>query len=132
MNYFDELQQRIRNIRLSEKFFIKKSKTSTPPVLNYNPKAKKPARFFQNRTNKLLWAIGQQTRRRAGLSPCRCQPAPDGHVVKGNVDRKRSTITGDDTDHTCFCFMSKTSNLFPEIPYSKILHCLHPTPLFFV
>jgi hypothetical protein len=32
MNYFNELQDRIREIRLSEKFFYQKIKTSTPPV----------------------------------------------------------------------------------------------------
>jgi hypothetical protein len=32
MNYFNELQDRIREIRLSEKISTKKLKTATPPV----------------------------------------------------------------------------------------------------
>ena len=33
MNYFNELQERIREIRLSERFFYQKTRTFTPPVL---------------------------------------------------------------------------------------------------
>ncbi len=60
MNYFDELQQRIRNIRLSEKFFYQKIKDIYATSIDYNPKDEKTRQFFKIVQNKLLWAIGQQ------------------------------------------------------------------------
>lgn len=61
MNYFDELQQRIRNIRLSEKFFYQKIKDIYATSIDYNPKDEKTRQFFKIVQNKLLWAISQQT-----------------------------------------------------------------------
>ena len=45
MNYFNELQERIREIRLSERFFYQKSRTSTPPVSITIPKTRRPWSF---------------------------------------------------------------------------------------
>jgi len=61
MNYFDELQQRIRDIRLSEKFFYQKIKDIYTTSIDYSPKAEKTRKFFKMVQNKLLWAISQQT-----------------------------------------------------------------------
>ena len=47
MHYFEELQERIRQIRLSEKFFIKKSKIFILPVLIMIPRIKNHC-VFQN------------------------------------------------------------------------------------
>jgi hypothetical protein len=61
MNYFNELQQRIREIRLSEKFFYQKIKDIYTTSIDYDPKAEKTIEFFKVVQNKLLWAISQNT-----------------------------------------------------------------------
>ena len=61
MQYFDELQQRIREIRLSEKFFYQKIKDIYTTSVDYNPNDEKTHQFFKIVQNKLLWAISQQT-----------------------------------------------------------------------
>lgn len=61
MNYFEELQQRIREIRLSENFFYQKIKDIYATSIDYNPKDERTIEFFKVVQNKLLWAISQQT-----------------------------------------------------------------------
>lgn len=61
MNYFNELQERIREIRLSEKFFYQKIKDIYTTSIDYDPKAEKTIEFFKMVQNKLLWAISEQT-----------------------------------------------------------------------
>lgn len=61
MNYFNELQDRIREIRLSEKFFYQKIKDIYTTSIDYDPKAEKTVEFFKIVQNKLLWAISKQT-----------------------------------------------------------------------
>jgi len=61
MNYFNELQERIREIRLSERFFYQKIKDIYSTSIDYNPKDEKTIAFFKVVQNKLLWAISQQT-----------------------------------------------------------------------
>lgn len=61
MNYFKELQDRIRKIRLSEKFFYQKIKEIYTTSIDYDAKDDKTIHFFKLVQNKLLWAISQQT-----------------------------------------------------------------------
>jgi hypothetical protein len=61
MNYFTELQERIREIRLSERFFYQKIKDIYATSIDYNPKDEKTIEFFKVVQNKLLWAISRQT-----------------------------------------------------------------------
>lgn len=61
MNYFDELQERIREIRLSERVFYQRSRTSTRRASTTTRKLKKTVEFFKIVQNKLLWAISSQT-----------------------------------------------------------------------
>lgn len=61
MNYFTELQERIREIRLSEKFFYQKIKDIYATSIDYDPKDEKTIEFFKIVQNKLLWAISEQT-----------------------------------------------------------------------
>ena len=61
MNYFNELQERIREIRLSERFFYQKIKDIYTTSIDYNPKDEITIEFFKVVQNKLLWAISQQT-----------------------------------------------------------------------
>ncbi|MFH0709384.1 MAG: RhuM family protein [Pseudomonadota bacterium] len=61
MSYFDELQNRLRDIRLSEKFFYQKIKDIYMTSIDYNPKDEKTVEFFKIVQNKLLWAVSTQT-----------------------------------------------------------------------
>ena len=61
MNYFTELQERIREIRLSERFFYQKIKDIYTTSIDYDPKDEKTIEFFKIVQNKLLWAISEQT-----------------------------------------------------------------------
>jgi len=61
MNYFEELQSRIREIRLSERFFYQKIKDIYTTSIDYNPKDESTVQFFKIIQSKLLWAISQNT-----------------------------------------------------------------------
>ena len=61
MNYFNELQERIREIRISEKFFYQKIKDIYKTSKDYDANDEKTIEFFKVVQNKLLWAISQQT-----------------------------------------------------------------------
>ena len=61
MNYFNELQERIREIRLSERFFYQKIKDIYTTSIDYDAKDERTIEFFKVVQNKLLWAISQQT-----------------------------------------------------------------------
>jgi hypothetical protein len=61
MNYFDVLQERIREIRLSERVFYQKIKDIYTTSIDYAPKTEETTQFFQIIQNKLLWAISHQT-----------------------------------------------------------------------
>ncbi len=61
MNYFNELQERIREIRISERFFYQKIKDIYATSIDYDPQDEKTILFFKVVQNKLLWAISQQT-----------------------------------------------------------------------
>ena len=59
--YFEELQQRIRDIRISERFFYQKIKDIYTTSIDYDAKDEKTIAFFKTVQNKLLWAISSQT-----------------------------------------------------------------------
>ena len=61
MNYFTELQERIREIRISERFFYQKIKDIYTTSIDYDAKDEKTIGFFKVVQNKLLWAISKQT-----------------------------------------------------------------------
>ena len=61
MLYFDELQERIRQIRLSERVFYQKVKDIYATSIDYDPKDKRTIEFFKIVQNKLLWAISKET-----------------------------------------------------------------------
>ncbi|MFM9837633.1 MAG: virulence RhuM family protein [Cyclobacteriaceae bacterium] len=61
MNYFNELQERIREIRISERFFYQKIKDIYTTSIDYDTKDEKTITFFKVVQNKLLWAISEQT-----------------------------------------------------------------------
>jgi hypothetical protein len=61
MNYFDELINRIRDIRSSEKVFYQKVKDIYTTSVDYDPNQPQTVEFFKIVQNKLLWAVSQKT-----------------------------------------------------------------------
>jgi hypothetical protein len=61
MNYFRELLDRIREIRLSERVFYQQIKDIYATSKDYDPSSEMTQRFFKEVQNKLLWAISGQT-----------------------------------------------------------------------
>ena len=59
--YFDKLQSKLREIRLSERLFYQKVKDIYTTSIDYNPNDEKTKAFFAIVQNKLLWAISQKT-----------------------------------------------------------------------
>jgi hypothetical protein len=60
-DYFDELLERIREIRASEKRFYQKVRDIYSTAIDYDPKADHAQLFFKKVQNKMLWAISGQT-----------------------------------------------------------------------
>jgi hypothetical protein len=59
--YYDELLQRIRDIRLSERNFYRKICDIYRTSVDYDPSAEMTQRFFQTVQNKMHWAIHGRT-----------------------------------------------------------------------
>ena len=59
--YFDELLQRIREIRLSERNFYRKICDIYQTSIDYVPDAEMTQRFFQTVQNKMHWAVHGRT-----------------------------------------------------------------------
>lgn len=60
-NYFRELLDRIREIRLSERLFYQQIKDIYATSIDYNPQAEMTIAFYKEVQNKLLWAVSGQT-----------------------------------------------------------------------
>ena len=60
-DYFDELLERIRDIRASEKRFYQKIKEIYTLAIDYDPQAETTLEFFRTVQNKLHWAITGHT-----------------------------------------------------------------------
>jgi len=61
LNYFDELLERIRDIRSSEKVFYQKVKDIYTTSIDYDPKSDMSMKFFKVVQNKFLWAVSGKT-----------------------------------------------------------------------
>lgn len=61
MNYFKELLDRIRSIRVEEKVFYQQVKDIYRLSKDYDPDAQITLDFFKKVQNKLLWAVSGQT-----------------------------------------------------------------------
>ena len=92
-NYFKELLDRIREIRLSEKVFYQQIKDIYATSIDYNPSADMTLTFFKEVQNKLLWAVSGKTaaelvyyRANASLPMMGLTSTEqDGKVTKGDV-----------------------------------------------
>ena len=60
-DYFDELLERIRDIRASEKRFYQKIREIYKLAIDYDPHAEETIEFFKIVQNKLHWAINGKT-----------------------------------------------------------------------
>ena len=88
MNYFDELQERIREIRLSERVFYQKVKDIYTTSIDYDPKAEKTVEFFKIVQNKLLWAISSQT--------AACDKSNPRRITKADAATAKNYLTEDE------------------------------------
>ncbi len=61
MNYFRELLERIRTIRIEEKVFYQQVWDIYKTSIDYDPDALITLYFFSEVQNKLLWAVSGQT-----------------------------------------------------------------------
>lgn len=61
MNYFKELLDRIREIRLSEKVFYQQIKDIYATSIDYDPSDEMTLAFYKEVQNKLLWAVSGKT-----------------------------------------------------------------------
>lgn len=88
-DYFDELLERIRDIRASEKRFYQKIKDIYSLSVDYNPALESTKDFFATVQNKLLYAVTGQTA--AELITERADSSKDNmglSAFKGAVVRK--------------------------------------------
>ena len=60
-NYFDELLERIRDIRSSEKVFWRKVLEIYATSIDYDPRAESSILFFKQVQNKMHWAVHKHT-----------------------------------------------------------------------
>ena len=60
-NYFKELLDRIREIRLSERIFYPQIKDIYATSIDYNPRSEATQTFYKEVRNKLLFAVSGQT-----------------------------------------------------------------------
>ncbi len=61
MNYFKELLERIREIRLSERVFYQQIKDIYATSIDYDPSNEMTLAFYKEVQNKLLWAVSGKT-----------------------------------------------------------------------
>lgn len=61
MNYFKDLLERIREIRMSERVFYQQIKDIYATSIDYNPSDETSLEFFKEVQNKLLWAVSGKT-----------------------------------------------------------------------
>ena len=61
MNYFKELLERIREIRLSERVFYQQIKDIYATSIDYDPADEMTLAFYKEIQNKLLWAVSGKT-----------------------------------------------------------------------
>lgn len=102
-DYFDELIERIREIRASERrFYLKITDLYEQASIDYDPKAEITKTFFATVQNKLHWAVSGQTAAeiiaaRADASKptmglTTWKHAPHGKILKGDVGTAKNYL----------------------------------------
>ncbi|MCI1218826.1 virulence RhuM family protein [Bifidobacterium crudilactis] len=99
-DYFDELLERIRDIRASEKRFYQKVKDLYTTAIDYNSDSDEAQLFFKKVQNKMLWAVTGHTA--AEIIGKRSDPAAVNmgltswhgeRVHKGDVDTAKNYLS---------------------------------------
>jgi len=102
-DYFDELLERIRDIRASERLFYVKITDIYASSIDYDPSTEAARKFFATVQNKLHWAIHGHTaaeiiKQRAdaakpNMGLTTWKNAPAGPVRKGDVEVAKNYLT---------------------------------------
>ena len=104
MNYFRDLLERIREIRLSERVFYQQIKDIYKTSIDYDPSDEITLKFFKEVQNKLLWAVSGKTA--AELVYYRVNAAlpqmgltsteKQGKVLKSDIEIGKNYLTEDE------------------------------------
>ncbi len=94
-DYFDELLERIREIRLSERNFYRKICDIYQTSIDYVPDAEMTQRFFQTVQNKMHWAVHGRTA--AEVIDARV----DTSELEQEIDRHVYALYGLTPEETC-------------------------------
>lgn len=107
-DYFDELLERIRDIRASERRFYQKIADIYATAVDYNPKAPVTQTFFATVQNKLEWAITGMTaaeiiKSRADANEPKMglttwKQSPDGPIRKQDVTVAKNYLQADELE----------------------------------
>ena len=104
--YFDELLERIRDIRSSEKIFYAKIRDIYTTAIDYDPNTQESQLFFKTVQNKMHWAIHGHTaseiiyqrsdseKQNMGLTTWK--NAPKGKIRKTDVSIAKNYLTEDE------------------------------------
>lgn len=101
MNYFRDLLDRIREIRLSERVFYQQIKDIYKTSIDYDPADEITLKFFKEVQNKLLWAVSGKTaaelvyyRANAALPQMGLTSTEkQGKVLKSDIDVGKNYLT---------------------------------------
>lgn len=104
MNYFRDLLDRIREIRLSERVFYQQIKDIYKTSIDYDPSDEITLKFFKEVQNKLLWAVSGKTaaelvyyRANAALPQMGLTSTEkQGKVLKSDIDVGKNYLTEDE------------------------------------
>jgi hypothetical protein len=105
-SYFQELIERIRDIRSSERQFYQKITDIYATSIDYDPKSEVTEEFYATVQNKLHWAIHGHTaaelitKRVSSEKPClgltSWRNSPKGKIRKGDVSIAKNYLNGDE------------------------------------
>ncbi len=106
-DYFDELLERIREIRASERrFYLKITDIYEQCSIDYDAKAKTTQTFFKTVQNKLHWAVTGKTAAeiiaeradadKPSMGLTSWKNAPDGKVIKSDVSVGKNYLIEDE------------------------------------
>ena len=104
MNYFRDLFERIREIRLSERVFYQQIKDIYKTSIDYDPSDEMTLQFYKEVQNKLLWAVSGKTaaelvyyRANAALPQMGLTSTEkQGKVMKSDIDVGKNYLTEDE------------------------------------
>ena len=104
--YFDELLERIRDIRSSEKIFYAKIKDIYATAIDYDPNTEESQLFFKSVQNKMHWAIHGHTAseiiykradsKKQNMGLTTWKNAPLGKIRKTDVSIAKNYLTEDE------------------------------------